>query len=236
MPEQIPYSRKLGPLTPFVGEWEGDAGVDSSYHNKDDWTTETTYFEKAWFKPIPVQENGQQVLWGLHYGMTAWRHGEEAMDPFHDEVGFLLWDKAHQQVMRNVVFGRGIAILAGSKAEPHDKVLRFDARPGEPCYGILQNKYLLQRAEIRDFKSDFTVNDDGTLGRAEFFIGKAKFFLADEWPVMGAKSSLTLGGYSVSLAITVDDADSFALRLADAGSRSGGRSRAAPSRALVPGG
>ena len=106
-------------------------GVDRSYHNKDDWTTETTYFEKAWFKPIPVQENGQQVLWGLHYGMTAWRHGEEAMDPFHDEVGFLLWDKAHGQVMRNVVFGRGIAILAGSSAEPHDKVLRFDAKPGE---------------------------------------------------------------------------------------------------------
>ena len=95
--------------------------------------------------------------------MTAWRHGEEAMDPFHDEVGFLLWDKAHKQIMRSVVFGRGIAILAGSEAEPHDKVLRFDARPGEPCYGILQNKYLLHRAEIRDFKSDFTVNEDGTL-------------------------------------------------------------------------
>src|SRR3546814_2547058 len=77
-----------------------DAGVDLSYHNKDDWTTETTYFEKACFKPIPMQENGQQVLWGLHYSMTAWRHGEEAMDPFHDEVGFLLWDKAHGEAMR----------------------------------------------------------------------------------------------------------------------------------------
>src|SRR3546814_59851 len=65
-------------------------------------------------------------------------------------------------VMRTVVFGRGIAILAGSSAEPHDKVLTFDARPGEPCYGILQNKYLLERAEIRDFKSSFTINDDGT--------------------------------------------------------------------------
>jgi hypothetical protein len=118
MPNDIPYSRKLGPLTPFVGEWEGNSGVDLSYHNKDDWTTETTYFEKAHFKPIPVKENGQQVLWGLLYGMTAWRHGEEAMDPFHDEVGFLLWDKAHGQVMRNVVFGRGIAILAGSDAKP----------------------------------------------------------------------------------------------------------------------
>ncbi len=142
MPNNIPYSRKLGPLTPFVGEWEGDAGVDRSYHNKDDWTTGTAYFEKAWFKPIPVQENGQQVLWGLHYGMTAWRHGE---------------------VMRTVVFGRGTAILAGSSAKPDDKVLTFDAKPGQAHYGVLQNKYLLERAEIRDFKSKFTVNDDGTL-------------------------------------------------------------------------
>ena len=28
---------------------------------------------------------------------------------------------------------------------------------------ILQNKYLLQRAEIRDFKSDFMIHDDGTI-------------------------------------------------------------------------
>lgn len=155
--------RRLGPLTPLVGEWEGNDGVDLSYHNDDDETGETGYFEKAWFRPIPKQENGQQKLEGLSYGMTAWRHGEEAMIPFHDEVGFLLWDKEHGQVMRNVVFGRGIAILAGSDAQPGDTVLRFDARPGEPCYGILQNRYLLERAELKDFTSTFTLNGDGTL-------------------------------------------------------------------------
>lgn len=154
--------QKLGPLTPLVGEWEGNVGVDLSYHNKDDVTRHTTYFEQANFKPIPVQENGQQTLWGLSYNMTAWRHGEEAMDPFHDEIGFLLWDKDHGQVIRNVVFGRGIAILAGSDAGPRDRVLHFDAKPGDPSYGILQNRYLMERAEIKDFTSTFTINDDGT--------------------------------------------------------------------------
>jgi len=154
--------QKLGPLTPLVGEWEGDVGVDLSYHNKDDDTTETGYFERALFHPIPTQENGQQSMEGLNYKMTAWRHGEEAMDPFHDEVGYLLWDKANRQVMRPVVFGRGIAILAGSDAEARDRVLRFDAAPGEPSYGILQNKYLLQRAQLMSFESVFTFNDDGT--------------------------------------------------------------------------
>lgn len=162
MSKEVLGPQKLGPLTPLVGEWEGDVGVDLSYHNDDDVTGKTTYFEKAWFKPIPIQENGRQKLWGLNYGMTAWRHGEEAMDPFHDEIGFLLWDKAHGEVMRAVVFGRGISILAGSSAKPGDEVLRFNATPGAPHYGIVQNKYLLERAEIRDFKSAFTINDDGT--------------------------------------------------------------------------
>jgi len=154
--------QKLGPLTPLVGEWEGDVGVDLSYHNKDDETTETGYFERALFHPIPTQENGQQSMEGLNYKMTAWRHGEEAMDPFHDEVGYLLWDKANGQVMRAVVFGRGIAILAGSDAAVRDRTVRFDATPGEACYGILQNNYLLQRAELKSFHSVFTFNDDGT--------------------------------------------------------------------------
>ena len=154
--------QKLGPLTPFVGEWEGDVGIDLSYHNQDDETSETGYFEKASFHPIPIQENGKQVMHGLNYKMTAWRHGEEAMDPFHDEVGYLLWDKANGQVMRSVVFGRGIAILAGSDAGPRDRELHFDATPGEASYGILQNKYLVERAELKSFQSVFTFNDDGT--------------------------------------------------------------------------
>ncbi|WP_222431997.1 FABP family protein [Leekyejoonella antrihumi] len=149
-------------MTPLVGEWEGDVGVDLSYHNKDDDTTETGYFEQAVFSPIPTQENGRQSMEGLHYKMTAWRHGEEAMDPFHDEVGYLLWDKANGQVMRNVVFGRGIAILAGSDAGLRDTELHFDATPGEAAYGILQNKYLLERAELKGFTSVFTFNADGT--------------------------------------------------------------------------
>ena len=113
--------QKLGPLTPLVGEWEGDVGLDLSYHNQDDETSQTSYFEKATFKPIPIQENGRQVLWGLSYSMTAWRHGEEAMDPFHDEIGFLLWDKADGQVIRNVVeliIRDGIAAGEFEKVDP----------------------------------------------------------------------------------------------------------------------
>lgn len=165
-------SLKLGPLTPLVGEWEGNVGVDKSFNNDDDVIYETTYFERAWFKPIPLQTNGLQKLHGLTYQSTAWRHGEEAMDPFHDEVGYILWDKEHKQVIRAVVFGRGISILAGADAEDRDKEIHFKASPGEQHYGILQNKYLLERAELRSFESAFKFNDDGTFTHSSDIILK----------------------------------------------------------------
>lgn len=163
---------KLGPLTPLVGEWEGDVGIDRSYHNKDDETAETGYFEKAWFRPIPVVENGRQTMQGLSYEMTAWRHGEESMDPFHDEVGYLLWEKSTGQVLRCFAVPRGLSILAGGDAKPADKVLRFKAEPGSPAYGLVQNKYLLERAEARHFESTFTINDDGTFSYASDLVLK----------------------------------------------------------------
>jgi hypothetical protein len=155
--------QKLGPLTPFVGEWEGNNGIDSSYHNKDDETSDTSYFEKAWFRPIPIVENNIQTIWGLNYEMTAWRHGEEAMDPFHDEVGYLLWDKANGQIMRCFAVPRGLAILAGGSAGPRDTTLTFKAEPGSKGYGLSQNTHLLARAEATAFESTFTFNADGTL-------------------------------------------------------------------------
>lgn len=170
--DEILGPQKLGPLTPLVGEWEGNVGIDLSYHNKEDETSKTSYFEKAWFKPIPIQENGQQTMEGLMYGSTAWRHGEEAMDPFHDEVGYLLWDKKNGQVIRPVVFGRGIAILAGADAGPRDREISFKAVPGDPSYGILQNKYLLGRAELKSFESTFKFNDDETFTHSSDIILK----------------------------------------------------------------
>lgn len=84
------------------------------------------------------------------------------MDPFHDEVGYLLWDKANGQVIHCFAVPRGLAILAGGDAESRDKVLTFAATPGSEDYGLCQNKYLLQRARTMAFESIFTFNDDGT--------------------------------------------------------------------------
>jgi PhnB protein len=65
----------------------------------------------------------------------------------------------------------------------------------------------------------FRIEDGGKIGHAEFRIFGAVFYLSDEWPEMKVKSPATLGGYSVSLALTVPDADQFVQRVAACGAR-----------------
>lgn len=48
-------------------------------------------------------------------------------------------------------------------AEPDATSITFMAEPGDPTYGLVQNKYLAQRAATTQrFVSTFTINDDGT--------------------------------------------------------------------------
>ena len=50
---------------------------------------------------------------------------------------------------------------------------------------------------------------DGRVGHAEFMVGEAHFMLSDEFPEMGVKSPLALGGSPVTLHLYVGDVDAF---------------------------
>jgi PhnB protein len=65
----------------------------------------------------------------------------------------------------------------------------------------------------------FRIEDGNKIGHSEFQIFGAVFYLSDEWPEMKVKSPATLGGYSVSLALTVPDADQFVRQVAARGAR-----------------
>src|ERR1043165_6310077 len=58
---------------------------------------------------------------------------------------------------------------------------------------------------------------DGKIGHAEIKIGDSPIMLADEYPDMGYKSPLTIGGSPVSLMIYVDDVDSVFNRAVESG-------------------
>ncbi len=104
----------LGPLEALAGEWEGDQGLDVSFHHDVGEVADTPYREKATFKPFGPVENGRQVLYGLDYKSAMWR-GDEA-NPFHTELGYWLWVAERGHVMRAFIIPRGSAILAGGPA------------------------------------------------------------------------------------------------------------------------
>jgi hypothetical protein len=46
----------------------------------------------------------------------VWRLGET--DPFHEELGYWLWDADAGQVLRCFMVPRGVTVIAGGKDEP----------------------------------------------------------------------------------------------------------------------
>lgn len=154
--------KEWGPLAALAGTWEGNDGLDVSYHNVKGAIAETGYLEKVDLKPFGPVENGRQSLYGLDYRMAAWRHGEEDQNPFHTEVGYWLWDGADGQVMRCFMVPRGAVMIAGASCGADDRAFTLKADPGVATYGILENVYLAAHASTRHYECSISVADDGT--------------------------------------------------------------------------
>jgi len=147
-----------GPLAGLIGEWEGDVGLDVSFHNVEGEVGETKYTEKVTMKGFGPVDNGTQHLYGLDYRMAAWRAGEE--NPFHTEVGYWLYDAETKQVMRCFMVPRGSTLIAGGTAEPNATTFSMEANVGDETYGILSNKYLAEKARTQKYTCTITVNGD----------------------------------------------------------------------------
>ncbi len=65
-----------------------------------------------------------------------------------------------------------------------------------------------------------TTPDGSKVVHSEIKVGNSIFFLNDEFPEMGARSPLSLGGSSITLVLSVEDADSGFARAVEAGATS----------------
>ncbi len=141
----IPTLDLLGPLSPLAGIWEGKKGDDTA--PSDDRGTEKNLFqERMTFEPISPVQNHEQLLYGLRYMTVATRIGER--DPFHEEIGYWLWDPKEKQVMKCFMVPRGVNVIAGGSVEPTSKQFELVAELGSATYGICSNRFL-----DREFKT-----------------------------------------------------------------------------------
>ncbi|MBW1760946.1 MAG: FABP family protein [Deltaproteobacteria bacterium] len=157
--------RNLGPLAPFAGMWEGTSGVDIA-PDDDRVTVERNEFsEHVVLEPIGLVQNHEQSLYGLRYAKTAWRLGAE--DPFHEEVGYWLWDAAARQVMLSFIVPRGVTVLAGGMVEPDAKSFKLAAEVGSEVFGICSGPFLDEQFKTVRYDIELTVNEDGSFSYAQ---------------------------------------------------------------------
>ena len=156
--------RNLGPLGPLVGVWEGEKGGDLA--PADDRGVENNAFrEHLVLDPIGCVDNHEQRLYGLRYATTAWRIGAD--NPFHEEVGYWLWDAGNKQVLRCFIVPRGVAVIAGGTAEPDATSFTLSAEAGSETYGICNNQFLETEFKTLRYDLTVTVNGDGSFSYEE---------------------------------------------------------------------
>jgi len=154
---------RLGPLAALAGRWEGSAGVDvaPSSHGP----VETKYREVLTLEPLGPVANGPQELYGLRYATTAWPL--DADEPFHEELGYWLWDAETGEVMRCFMVPRGVTLIAGGRATPDARRLEMRAEAGAATYGILSNPFLDEAFRTVCYELTVTILDDGSFSYRE---------------------------------------------------------------------
>ncbi len=158
------FDPTLGPLGPLLGVWEGDAGDDLAPSDKgetDRRPVTSKFRERMVFEPTGRVDNHEQVLYGLRYSTKAWRLGSP--DPFHEEVGYWLWDAGSGLILRCFMPPRGMTILAGGYASAGARKFALEATSGSETFGICSSPFLIAEFKTTRYMLTVELLDDDTL-------------------------------------------------------------------------
>lgn len=160
-------SNDYGPLEFFIGKWKSESWTGENRAPDPDRKEENTKFrQEMTFTPIGEVENHEQKLFVLEYKTLAWEEGDDE-DPFHQEVGYWIWDSENKQVMKSFIVPRGISVIAGGTAEIDARSFQMTAKVGSETYGICSNKFLDD--EFKSVQYDVTLQkvDENTFSYDE---------------------------------------------------------------------
>lgn len=132
---------EYGPLSFLIGKWSSESWAGENRAPDPERKEENTKFrQEMTFEPIGDVNNHEQKLYALRYSTMAWEEGGDG--PFHEEVGYWIWDKEREQVMKSFIVPRGISINAGGSAKADAKEFKVSAKVGSETYGLCSNKFL----------------------------------------------------------------------------------------------
>ena len=146
-----------GPLTALIGTWQGDKGIDVSPEPEGD--ERSAFHERIVFEAIGDVTNAeQQDLAALRYHQVVTRQSDGKV--FHNETGYLLWDESAQLVMQTLTIPRGVALIAGGKAEMDDTSFEVQAADGDPDWNISQSPFMRDHAKTKSFRHRISLEGD----------------------------------------------------------------------------
>lgn len=159
-----------GPLRFLIGKWESHGLTGKNQAPDGNRKIENTKFRQMMlFEPIGDVNNHEQQLYVLRYHTKAWEEGKAGPsdDPFHEEVGYFIWDKANRQVMKSFIVPRGVAVNAGGDAEQDSTEFTVKATLGSTTYGLCSNKFLDQEFQSVSYEVKFEIVDEDTFTYSE---------------------------------------------------------------------
>lgn len=147
-----------GPLAFLIGSWKSDGWTGENQAPAPDRSTENTNFRQEMkFEPIGDVENHEQLLYALKYSTKAWEEGDD--DPFHEEVGYWIWDAERKLVMKSFIVPRGISVNAGGECSQNATNFEMKAELDSNVFGICSNPFLDK--EFKTLSYELKVNFDG---------------------------------------------------------------------------
>ncbi|MDK9783773.1 FABP family protein [Vibrio sp. B172a] len=150
----------FGPLKSLIGTWKtvDSGGVDvapgqeNSIVGKGGAAVES-FYEIITFKPVADATNASdQYLTAIYYEQEVFRKRDNGK--FHDQRGYLLYDKKNQLVYNSYCIPRGVCIVTEGKAGSRINFTAINS-------GIAQSKFMLDNALTTGFTMvmDFTEKD-----------------------------------------------------------------------------
>jgi hypothetical protein len=138
-PDADPDTLKcLGPLRALAGVWEGKKGHDE--HLVAAGSEEAEFHETIELQPIDPQTNGPQLLYGLRYHQHVVKTG--AVETFHDQVGYLLWEPERERVVMTLAIPRAQVAMATGPATADATTFTLRADEADRHSGISSNDFL----------------------------------------------------------------------------------------------
>jgi hypothetical protein len=150
--------KNLGPLTGMAGIWTSARGED--VHPTEAGPEQQVFIERYELQPIDPQTNGPQLLYGLRYHTHIVK--PDAVETFHDQVGYWLWEPATGTVFYTLSIPRAQVAMAVGHAAASATTFKLEAVRGSETNGIVSNPFLEHAFRTLSVAIEVTTQSGGT--------------------------------------------------------------------------